>query len=386
MGQTDDGAISGAHPDSTQMFRATLDAVPDAVIVVDTAGVIVTANVQVTAVFGYEPHELEGQQVEVLVPGRVRPHHPTIRSGYTQRPMGLLQLAAVRKGGREFPAEISLAAIPEGTSGPLTVATVRDITDRLRLEAEAQRVRDELLATVTHELRTPLTSIIGYAEMMADLGDDEMGPTARRMLEPLTRNATRELRLVSDLLFLAVGSLSQIKLTTESFDLRDLAQEALDEHRVEAERRGISVLGVDPGPRGDGAHALDLPGDTTTQLDTAIVADRHRLRQVLDNLIGNSLKFTPPGGSITVATTMLSDSAVITVSDDGSGIDAEEQERVFERLFRASNATLAVVQGAGLGLTIVRSIVEAHRGTVTLTSELGAGTSVTMQLPRVAPS
>ncbi|WP_447644218.1 PAS domain S-box protein [Nocardioides zeae] len=95
-----------AHPD---LFRATLDAVPDAVVVVDARGVIVTANTQVEAVFGYRPDELEQQLVEVLVPPRLRADHPRRRSGYTRRPMGLLQLSAVRRDGTEFPAEISLA-------------------------------------------------------------------------------------------------------------------------------------------------------------------------------------------------------------------------------------------------------------------------------------
>ncbi|MEN8705200.1 MAG: PAS domain S-box protein [Nocardioides marinisabuli] len=209
-GRDDEGVgvrASGAETAAAnnEMLRATLDAVPDAVIVVGEDGVITAANTQVEPVFGWRPEELEGQRIEVLVPPRLRATHPQRRDGYSHRPMGLLQLPAYRRDGVEFPAEISLASVPLGERR-LAVATVRDITERLRLEAEADRLRDELLATVTHELRTPLTSIIGYAELLDELEQDALTPLGRDMLEKIRSNADRELRLVTDLLTMAVGN------------------------------------------------------------------------------------------------------------------------------------------------------------------------------------
>lgn len=353
---------------SRALLRATLDAVPDAVIVVGADGRIDLANRQVLSVFGYEPAELEGRPMEVLVPQRSRARHPRIRSSYTRRPMGLLQLSAVRKGGQEFAAEISLAPIPDSTSPtPRTVATVRDITERIELEQESDRMREELLATVTHELRTPLTSILGYHEMMEDLAPEDLSPEARRMLEAIGRNARREYRLVSDLLTVAVGNLSQITLTTGPVELSALLDEAVAEHAAGARAKRITL-----------AHVPDNDVLTAT---TAIHGDHDRLLQVLDNLIGNAVKFTPEGGTVSVGCQLLSESVVVTVTDTGPGIPVAEQERVFDRLYRGQSSVASHKPGAGLGLSIVKAIVDAHHGSVSLTSS-DAGTTALLQLPR----
>ena len=352
---------------SSEVLRATLDAVPDAVIVVGEDGLISAANTQVEPVFGYRPEDLEGQRVEVLVPPRLRTTHPRRRDAYSHRPMGLLQLPAYRRDGVEFPAEISLASVPLGATR-LTVATVRDITERLRLEAEADRLRDELLATVTHELRTPLTSIIGYAELLDELEHDALSPAGRGMLEKIRANADRELRLVTDLLTLAVGRLDQIRLRLEDVDLLALATEVVTERRRDARRKGISV------------HVL---GDAATL--APVRGDRHRLTQVIDNLVGNAVKFTPARGRVDVTVSALADSSVITVADTGAGIAPTEQKKVFERLYRSRSATAEHVPGTGLGLALVHSIVEAHHGSVALTSIPGEGTTVTVQLPQRQP-
>lgn len=351
-----------------RLLRATLDAVPDAVIIVDADGVIQTANEQVRSVFGYAPSELEGRQMELLVPARVRSNHPTRRTSYTHRPMGLLQLAAVRKDGVEFPAEISLAPI-DFPGGRLTAATVRDITVRLALEAESERMRDELLATVTHELRTPLTSIIGYAEVLADLPDSDLSPRARRMLEAISRNAARELNLVTDLLFLAVGALGEMDLELAPVHVAPVIEAALADHRAQALNFGVNL-------EASAQSAASASG-------LAVLGDAVRLRQVVDNLISNAIKFTPPEGTVTVGAHALGDSVIVSVTDTGVGIDPSEQPRVFERLYRAANATASVTPGAGLGLAIAAEIVKAHKGTIGLSSTLGGGTSVTCQLPRL---
>ncbi|MFW6773007.1 sensor histidine kinase [Nocardioides sp. CPCC 205120] len=366
------------HPD---LFRATLDAVPDAVVVVDGHGVIVAANTQVEGVFGYRPDELEQQLVEVLVPARLRPRHPQRRSGYPRRPMGLLQLAAVRRDGTEFPAEISLAPIELGDGTRWTAATVRDVSERIRLEAEAERLRDEMLATVTHELRTPLTVIIGYVDMLLEL-DETLRPEARRaMLHKVARSADRELTLVNDLLTLATGTLHSVPLELDDVDVDALVRTTVAERRAEASGRAVTLVarpsGADAGgdPGGDAGTAGAAAGPPVVR------ADPQRLRQVLDNLLGNALKFTPAGGRIVLGVELLGDSVVLTVADTGPGIPVEERERIFERLYRVPTAIADAVPGTGLGLAIVKAIVEAHHGTVAVTSEIGVGSTFSVQLP-----
>ncbi|MCD4524438.1 ATP-binding protein [Nocardioides sp. cx-173] len=353
-----------------RLFGAALDGIPDAVVVVDGSGCIRFANTQVREVFGYEQDELEGRQIEMLIPPRVREGHPHQRSGYPRRPMGLLKLAAVRKDGDEFPAEISLSPIETEHADRLTVATVRDISERLRLEDDAERARHDLLANVTHELRTPLTSILGYVEVMQGLDDAELGPEARRMLDVVQRNAERELQLVTDLLDVAVGSLGQTRLILAPVDVVSLLHEARAAHTQTARAAGLELVVSAAGPDPDAPPALTAHGD------------RHRLLQVLDNLVGNAVKFSPAGGVITLSAEGLADSVIVSVADTGAGIPLEDQGRVFERLHRGSNALTAQSPGAGLGLSIVQSIVTAHRGTVSIASDPGAGTLVTVQLPR----
>ncbi|WP_232675905.1 cell wall metabolism sensor histidine kinase WalK [Nocardioides sp. R-C-SC26] len=345
----------------SDLLRAALDAVPDAVVIVDGAGVIVTANTQVREVFGYEPAELEGQSVEALVPARLRSTHPRRRGAYQHRPMGLLQLSATRRDGSEFPAEISLASI-EGETGRHTVATVRDVTSRLELEAEADRMRDEFLATVTHELRTPLTSILGYAELLADEPGELAGEQAQAMLQAIERNARRELQLVSDLLTLAVANLAHLRLDLEAVDLGELVADVVREARPVALAAGV-VLGACNPPR------------------SPAQADRLRVRQVVENLVGNAVKFARSGDSVEVSLEPLTDSVVLRVADTGPGIAADDIDRVFDRLYRGQNAAADHRPGAGLGLALVRSIVDAHGGSVAIESRLGAGTVVTVQLP-----
>ncbi|GAA1923238.1 hypothetical protein GCM10009737_26150 [Nocardioides lentus] len=363
----DDGSAERRIDQSSMaLLRATLDAVPDAVLVVAADGRIDLANRRVRTVFGYGPAELEGRAVEVLVPEGVRAAHPRIRASYGRRPLGLMQVAAVRKGGEEFAAELSLAPIRDAVSGTVrTVATVRDITERIGLEREADRVRDQVLATVTHELKTPLTAILGYVELMTELGEDQLGPDARRMLGAVQRNARREFRLVSNLLTVAVSELDRVALVTGPVDVDDLLGEAVSELSPLALTKSLRLVHLTP----------EAPGSTT------VTADRDRLLQVLDNLIGNAVKFSRPGSEVVVRCRPLDEAVVVTVHDEGPGVPVAEQELVFERLYRGQGSIAAETPGAGLGLSIVRAIVEAHHGSVSLEGS-SAGTTVSVHLPR----
>lgn len=363
----DDGSAERRIDQSSMaLLRATLDAVPDAVIVVAEDGRIDLANRQVRSVFGHGPAELEGREIEVLVPEGIRAARPRARSSYRRRPLGLLQVSALHKDGEEFAAELSLAPIRDTATGTVrTVATVRDITERIALEREADRVRDEVLATVTHELRTPLTAILGYVELMAELDDDQLGPDARRMLGAVERNARREFRLVSDLLTVAVANLDQVVLASAPVDVDTLLAEAVAQLSPVAASKSVRLTHL----------VADGDGPTT------VTGDRDRLLQVLDNLVGNALKFSRPGGEVALRCRALPEGVVVTVHDDGPGVPAAERDLVFGRLYRGQSSVAAHTPGAGLGLSIVKAIVEAHRGTVTLAGS-SAGTTASVHLPR----
>ena len=373
--ETEDGLlISAAVRDVTskrreeRLFRGLLEAAPDAMVIVDKAGTIVLVNAQVENRFGYERGELIGQSVEILVPERFSGMHVAFRSGYVAgprtRPMGLAgDLFARRKDGSEFPVEISLAPL-ETEEGLLVSAAVRDISERRRMQEEADRVKDEFFATVSHELRTPLTSMLGYSELMADL--EQLSPQGRRFLSVISRSAERELRLVDDLLTLVAIEESGLSIRTSVVDIEPIVRDAVEAARPQAEEVDIEL-------------SLEIPG-----FPVQVEADRDRVGQAIDNLLSNALKFTPSGGEVRVRLRVNGAAAEIEVADSGMGIGDIDPNRIFERLYRSGSAVAQQVPGAGLGLTIALAIVEAHHGTIGVVKSDSHGTTFRMSFPLVS--
>jgi signal transduction histidine kinase len=230
--------------------------------------------------------------------------------------------------------------------------------ERLR---EADRLKDEFVALISHDLRTPLTSITGYTQLAleAELADDVRG-----YLDVVARNSDRLLALVNDLLFVARLQAGELSLEPHDVDLAEVVRE--------------TVQALEPRAA---AKAIDL----TCVLDSVPVvrADRGRLQQLLDNLVSNALKFTPDGGSVYVSLGRKNDAVLLEVADTGIGIATDDQRRLFQRFFRAENAVERQLPGTGLGLYISRVIAEAHEGSLTVSSELGRGSTFRLELPLV---
>jgi signal transduction histidine kinase len=225
-------------------------------------------------------------------------------------------------------------------------------------------MKDDFVSTVSHELRTPLTSINGYLEVLLD-GD--AGPVSEEQagfLGVIRKNSDRLLRLVGDLRF--VGNVSvDVTIERVPVELASLVRRALQEAEQLFVDRDIELTYASAG-------LVELEGDPS------------RLTQLVDNLLSNALKFTPPGGRVGVRLSSLDDTARLQVSDTGMGISRTDQQHVFERFYRSADANDQAIQGPGLGLAIVAAIVEAHGGSVEVKSELGAGTTFTVVLPVAA--
>jgi two-component system phosphate regulon sensor histidine kinase PhoR len=237
------------------------------------------------------------------------------------------------------------------------VLVLHDLTEVRRLEA----VRRDFVANVSHELKTPLTSISGYAETL--LVDSADAVTMERFLRTILSNARRMQRLVDDLLDLSRIEAGRWQPTLTQVDVAAVARESwsalagrADSHRVEL--------------------VLDLAPDAA-----AIQADLDALRQVLTNLMDNSLRYTPDGGRIVCRTRRTAGSVALSIRDNGSGITREHLPRIFERFYRADKSRSREEGGTGLGLAIVKHLVEAHGGRVTAESERGSGTTVTCVFP-----
>ena len=277
--------------------------------------------------------------------------------------MGLAgDLFARRQDGTEFPVEISLAPL-ETEDGLLISAAVRDISERRRTQAEADRIKDEFFATVSHELRTPLTSMLGYSELMADLED--LSPQGRRFLQVIMRSAERELRLVDDLLTLVAIEDSGLSMRPLVVDLEPVVRDALEAARVRAAEVGIDL-------------SLEIPG-----FPLQVEVDRDRIGQALDNLLSNALKFTPSGGAVRVRVRTHGSHVQVDVADSGIGVRESDADRIFERLYRSGTAIAQQVPGAGLGLTIALAIAEAHGGSLGLVKSDANGAVFRLELPLV---
>ena len=238
------------------------------------------------------------------------------------------------------------------------IGTSRDVT----AERAAERLKDEFFQLVSHELRTPLTSIVGYAELLAEIEADNLSPEGRRFVEVIDRNSKRELNLVGDLLMLTRITAGTFQIEVGQADLGEIARATAEAMDPDAARAGVEIsLDVDRAP--------------------VIAGDPHRLRQVVENLVSNAIKFTPRGGSVTISAARDGELAEIAVADTGIGIPPEDRGRLFERMFRAREAERRHIQGTGLGLTIVKAIVDAHAGTITVDSDVGEGATFRVKLP-----
>ena len=231
-----------------------------------------------------------------------------------------------------------------------------DVTDYIR----AMSVKDEFVASVSHELRTPLTSVLGHLEMLTSRED--LPTDAKAKLWVVERNAVRLDKLVSDLLQVAQGDDGAIHLVLAPCDVAALVRDTVEAARPAAVQGGVQL-------------ELESPDSLVSKVDA------QRLRQVLENLISNGLKYTDEGGVVTLSLRLAGESIELEVADTGIGISAEDVDKVFTRFFRAPAAQARMTPGTGLGLSIARSIIEAHGGQVSVQSEVGRGSRFRVSLP-----
>jgi signal transduction histidine kinase len=233
--------------------------------------------------------------------------------------------------------------------------------DQLR---QLDRLKDDLIALVSHELRTPLTSISGYLELLME-GEESFSEDQRAFLDVIDRNAERLLRLVTDLLFVAQAQAGRLTLDQAELDLCELVEEAVTAALPVAEERKIMV-------------------SYRPSVGAFVRGDRVRLAQVIDNLLSNALKFTPPGGVVRVSVRVADEEVALEVADNGIGIPEDQQTELFDRFYRARSAVKKAIQGTGLGLSIVKAIAEAHGGSVSVASLEGEGSVFRVVLPKIA--
>ena len=247
------------------------------------------------------------------------------------------------------------------------LARLETLNRMLAVQVEALRVSDQLksdfVSSVSHELRTPLASILGYLDVLLEGELGEMAPEQTEFVRIVDENARRLLSLINDLLTLSGIEGGRMLLRPEPADLRPLIERHVLDLQAAASEKGLDL-------------SVLLPPD-----GLVVEADAERIGQVVTNLVANAVKFTEPGGEVRVELRGEGDRAVLIVADTGIGIPAEDGDRLFQRFFRARNATDAAIPGTGLGLAICKGIVNAHGGEIAVESEAGKGTTLRVLLP-----
>ncbi|MFJ4167874.1 ATP-binding protein [Paenarthrobacter sp. NPDC089714] len=235
---------------------------------------------------------------------------------------------------------------------------------------QLDKAKTDFLATVNHELRTPLTSITAYLDMIRDGSGGPVPDGIRKMLDVIARNSDRLRRLIEDMLTVSMQDGSNLDL--KPVDIAKLLQVVVATLRPLAESRHVAISYVEASE------------------DIEVTADEAKLEQVFTNIVANAIKFTPEGGrvgitSVLAATEDGGQAALVQIEDTGLGIPEHDLPHIFTRFYRASNATAAAVPGSGLGLAIAQDIVSRHMGRLDLDSTLGAGTTVSVELPVGGP-
>lgn len=254
--------------------------------------------------------------------------------------------------------ELYLAPFSDKASGGVLVV-LHDETEHHRSEER----RKEFVANVSHELRTPLTNVRSYAETLRISGDDIPRNTADNFLDIIITETDRMTHIVQDLLTLSRLDAGNTEMNYSRFPFGDAIASVVRANALEAKRRD---------------HELTLQPDL--QLPK-IIGDRQRLEQVMMNILGNAIKYTPNGGHIRVTAGVAGEHVWMEVADDGIGIPEKDREHIFERFYRVDKARSRESGGTGLGLSIAKEIVERHNGTIRLAPHRGSGTTVRLTLP-----
>jgi signal transduction histidine kinase len=323
-------------------FRLAVDSCPGCMIMIDSAGTILLVNAE----------------TEKLYRAEFPKHCKAFCDDF--RPMAKsCELLGLRKDGTEIQVELGLNPIRMPDGSIVILGVINDISDRKHKD----EIKDEFVAMVSHELRTPLTSIAASLGLLIADPAGEHSDTAMRLLRIAHSNSQRLVRLINDILDIEKIETDNIEFHMENVAVRPLVEQAIEDNRGFADQFGVVVR-------------LDV-----VSVDSVVRADFDRLTQVITNLLSNAVKFSPRGGEVLVTIENIGTQMRIAVRDHGPGIPAAFRSRIFKRFAQAETADARQRGGSGLGLSIVKQIVNKLDGEVGFETAPGKGTIFHIDLP-----
>lgn len=394
-----------------EMFRSLSVCSPVGIFVTDIRGICTYTNPRYQTIFGLQPEESLGE-------GWIKQIHTEDQTQITADWYNACSKGQAYKGEFRILTSGGIHRWVYLSSSPMLsdqeqiigyVGTIEDITERKQAEAEhiklireqaareeaetANRLKDEFLATLSHELRTPLTSILGWARLLRQKKLEETA--IDRALETIERNASLQAQLIEDILDVSRIIRGKLQLNLCQVGLPSVITAVVDSVRLEAEAKKLRIEFITT-PSPSSPSFSTSPTSVTSLLSSPFVVsgDYNRLQQVVWNLVNNAIKFTPEGGSVVIRLSLTPEltpsqfelthqhSALIEVTDTGTGISSEFLPHVFEHFRQADGSITRNKGGLGLGLAIVRYLVEMHGGSVHAHSPgLGQGATFTVKLP-----
>lgn len=372
---TDRKQAEAALRESETRYRTLFDQAQDAILVEDNRLQIIDANEAASRLLGYSYEELSVMTSDVFQPQALRLDTPDVRSGR-------FEMQAVRRDGSLVELEVTIAPIPDHDR-LIYMSIMRDVTERKRILSELSQRADELAALyeqvslleqyktdmiriAAHDLRHPISVIMGYLELLTQMNDN-LTDSQRKYLQSIRTAANRANKMLSDILSLERIEEQALRGLQDAFNFHMMLGEVIAEYRDQAlTRRQHIIIDVDPD---------DTPYD--------IVGDVSQMTEAIANLLSNAIKYTPDGGEITVRLTNNGSSLIFEVRDTGYGIAVDMQERLFRPFYRVKTTHTSHIEGTGLGLHLVKGIVERHGGSVIFRSVHGEGSTFGFRLPLV---
>ncbi len=394
--------------DSSHQFETIFKHANEAILLVNSEGKVKRVNPSFQRLFGYSSEEIDGQALEILIPGRYRSSHENYVKSYNHNPkprsMGAnLDLFARKKDGSEFPVEVSLSPCTiEGEE--MVVAFVIDITIRKEAERQTKNYQEQLekevedrtlilkeaianlentrrkldislqkerelnimktkfISTASHEFRTPLATALSSLSLIEKYEDNQFIDKRKKHIHRVKTSIRTLTEILDDLLTANRLEEGKVLINAHTFDLKDYLNDMISEIRVIAKDGQSILLNID------------------SEADLMLKQDPKVLRHVVLNLLSNAIKFSATDTSIEVSVQDKKDKVSISIRDSGIGIPEHDLANLFTRFFRAENA--GQIQGTGLGLSIVKQYAELLHGDVTCQSKLKEGSTFTVTLPK----
>jgi len=341
--------------------QAVLESITDGVVVFDNDGLAIVANPAVATLLGRPADEILGSDIKMLMSKDVSLSDQGTVTDLLRDKGKRCPSVKIEWGDKIL--SVSVAPVRDDSGRVIgTVVVFRDFTR----EAEVERMKRAFVSTVSHELRTPLNAILGYADMLREA---VYGPLSDLQLDTIERiivNSKRQLNIVNDLLDQAQIEAGRMTLSVTSFSAADLVDDVQGVMGVLAQKIGLELT----------SHVAD-------DVPATLSGDRQRLHQILINLVGNAIKFTDKGSVHVRVYRPNADHWALAVSDTGCGVPPEAQSYVFDPFRQVDSSVTREYTGSGLGLSIVKQLTTLMDGEVTLTSEVGQGSTFTIVLPLI---